>query len=81
MKLRNDASFEECLARLDEIVQMLDRGDAPLEKGLALFEEGVGLVRACQDMLAGAEQRVLRFSRDEEGPVTLTPFPDEGEAR
>lgn len=81
MTAREAATFEECLARLDEIVQVLDRGDAPLEKGLALFEEGVGLVRACQEMLSTAEQRVLRFSRDAEGAVTLIPFPDEGEGR
>jgi exodeoxyribonuclease VII small subunit len=73
-------TFEECLARIDEIVAALDRGDARLEEGLELFEEGVRLVRSCQQMLAVAEQRVLRFTREEGGDVRLEPFADEGGA-
>jgi exodeoxyribonuclease VII small subunit len=34
------AKFEECLQRLEKIVQELEQGDAPLEKSLTLFEEG-----------------------------------------
>jgi exodeoxyribonuclease VII small subunit len=74
-------TFEERLARLEEIVQALDRGDAPLEKGLALFEEGVGLVRSCRELLSAAEQQVLTFSRDAGGEVVLAPFPEEDPVR
>ena len=40
-------SFEESMARLEEIVTQLEKGEAPLEESLKLFEEGTGLVRLC----------------------------------
>lgn len=51
-------SFEEALARLEEIVARLEAGDLPLEESMALFEEGVGLARLCQEILAAAEGRL-----------------------
>ncbi|HYY41794.1 MAG TPA: exodeoxyribonuclease VII small subunit, partial [Pyrinomonadaceae bacterium] len=44
-------SFETSLAALEEIVRELERGDLPLEKSLALFEQGVRLSRECQERL------------------------------
>lgn len=53
-----EKSFEEALARLEEIVALLDSGNAPLDKSLALFEEGAGLVKLCSAKLDNVEQRV-----------------------
>ena len=47
-------SFEQSLARLDEIVRHLEKGDLPLSDSLALFEEGTGLLSACSAMLEEA---------------------------
>lgn len=52
------AKFEECLQRLEKIVQELERGDAPLEKSLTLFEEGMQLSAACRKELEEAEGKV-----------------------
>lgn len=52
-------SFEQSLARLDEIVRHLEKGDLPLNDSLRLFEEGTGLVRRCGAMLDEAEQKVV----------------------
>lgn len=52
------AKFEECLQRLEIIVQQLERGDLPLEEGLKLFEEGVGLSNSCRKELEEAEGKV-----------------------
>lgn len=72
-------TFEESLARLEEIVTALDRGEAPLEEGLRLFEEGVALTRRCHGMLAEAEERVSKLVNvDERGELRLEPFPPEG---
>ena len=38
-------SFEKAVARLDEIVKLLEKGDAPLEQSLELFEEGAKLIK------------------------------------
>jgi exodeoxyribonuclease VII small subunit len=53
-----EKSFEEALARLEEIVTLLDSGNAPLDQSLALFEEGAGLVKLCSAKLDNVEQRV-----------------------
>ena len=53
-------SFEQSLARLDEIVRHLEKGDLPLNDSLRLFEEGTGLVRRCGAMLDEAEQNLSR---------------------
>ena len=52
------AKFEECLRRLEKIVQELEKGDAALEKSLALFEEGMQLSAACRKELEEAEGKV-----------------------
>ncbi|NLG84425.1 MAG: exodeoxyribonuclease VII small subunit [Firmicutes bacterium] len=63
-------SFEEALARLEEIVTRLETGDLTLEESMTLFEEGVGLARLCQEILAAAEGRLEMLTA--EGVV---PFP------
>ncbi len=53
-----DDSFEASTERLSEIVEELERGDLPLERALALFEEGVRLSRRAQEKIERAEKRV-----------------------
>ena len=53
-----EVPFEKALARLEEIVEILEAGDAPLEKSLGLFEEGVALSRRCNRRLDEAERRL-----------------------
>ncbi|MEO5341500.1 MAG: exodeoxyribonuclease VII small subunit [Magnetococcus sp. MYC-9] len=65
--------FEQSLARLEEVAQLLERGDLPLEEGLALFEEGVQLSRQCQDRLDAAEKRISSLMSTE---VSATAWPD-----
>lgn len=52
------AKFEECLERLEKIVQELEKGEVPLEKSLTLFEEGMQLSAACRKELEDAEGKV-----------------------
>jgi exodeoxyribonuclease VII small subunit len=60
-------SFEASIKRLEEIVRELERGDAPLEKSLSLFEEGAGLAAACEKLLGEAEQKVTSLLRGTDG--------------
>ncbi len=53
-----EPSFETALARLNEIVEALEKGDLPLEDSLALFEEGVRLSRLGAERLEQAELKV-----------------------
>ena len=59
--------FEDALARLEEIVKALESGNAPLDSSLALFEEGVGLVRLCSSKLDKAESRIKILVSGESG--------------
>ena len=60
-------SFEQAAARIDEIVRLLEKGDAALDTSLALFEEGAKLIRICGKMLDEAEQTVVRLQKGEDG--------------
>ncbi len=68
-------SFEVAIKRLTEIVQVLERGELPLEESLRLFEEGVNLSRVSQQKLDMAEKRVEQLlAVDEHGRPRTAPF-------
>jgi exodeoxyribonuclease VII small subunit len=50
--------FEDCLQRLEKIVDELERGSVPLEQALKLFEEGMQLSASCRKELEQAEGKV-----------------------
>ena len=67
-------SFEQAMARLEEVVGLLERGDAPLEESLKLFEEGMSLMKQCSTMLDRAEQKVSKLTVKEGGTAAETPL-------
>lgn len=69
-----EPSFEDALARLEEIVVALEGGDRPLEESLKLFEEGIALTRQCASRLDHAQRRIDLLSRDARGEPVLVPF-------
>lgn len=62
------------MTRLEEIVSLLERGDAPLEEAMTLFQEGAKLLRECTRQLDEAEQKVTLLTAGEEGQPQETPF-------
>ena len=69
-----EMSFEQALDRLEEIVKLLEKGDAPLAEGLGLFEEGAGLVGMCKKQLDEAEQKVVQLRKGADGAPEELPF-------
>lgn len=65
-----EMTFEIAIARLEEIVRMLEGGNAPLDQSLALFEEGVALVKLCNSRLDSAEQKVKILTSNGDGTLT-----------
>ncbi len=63
----SDMTFEAAIARLEEIVRMLEGGSAPLDQSLAMFEEGVALVKLCNARLDTAEQKVKILTAGPDG--------------
>ena len=72
-----ELSFEQSLARLDEIVRHLEKGDLPLNDSLSLFEEGTGLIRRCGAMLDEAEQKVVKLKKGPDRQPQELPFEEE----
>ena len=67
-------SFEQQMARIEEIVRALEKGDRPLGEALSLFEEGTALIKSCGTLLNEAEQRVVKLQKGEDGEPVELPF-------
>ena len=67
-------SFEENMARLEEIVALLEKGDSQLSQSLSLFEEGTRLAAACRTELDQAEQQVVRLMKGPDGAPIESDF-------
>jgi len=72
-------SFEKALDRLEAIVEKLEGEELGLDASLALFEEGIGLSRVCQEKLSEVERRVEIVLKDAGGKYSTAPFADEEE--
>lgn len=72
-----EPSFEQVLARLQELVEQLEGGDLPLERSLTIFEEGVRLSRLGARRLDEAERRVEELLSDDDDGVRTRPLTDE----
>ncbi len=69
-----EVPFEEAMARLEEIVKMMEGDAGSLDESLSLYEEGISLVRRCQKELEAAEQRVMILQKTADGSVAPTEF-------
>ena len=69
-------SFEENMKRLEVIVRTLERGDAPLEESLKLFQEGTALVQSCGKLLDEAELQVKKIASAPDGSPVEEDFTD-----
>jgi exodeoxyribonuclease VII small subunit len=76
-KKKTDAepSIEASMDELQEIVQVLESGQEPLEASLQKFERGMGLLGACHRQLDNAAQRIEILTRiGDDGTIETTPF-------
>lgn len=70
-------TFEESMARLEQIVRAMERGDVALEESLKLFQEGTELVRSCQKLLDDAQLQVKKIMTAPDGSPVEEDFQDE----
>lgn len=68
---QHDLPFEGAIARLDQIVREMEDASLPLQRMLALFEEGTLLGKRCQELLDLAELRVQHVVENANGSVQL----------
>ena len=70
--MNESVGFETSMARLEEIVRALEKGDSSLEQSLQLFEEGTQLVKRCNELLSNAELQIAQLMKGADGaPVSL----------
>lgn len=62
---KNDFNFEEKLRELEQLVTRMEDGNLGLEESLEAFENGVKLVKECQQALEAAEQKVKALTSSE----------------
>ena len=68
-------SFEAALARLEEIVRALEKGEAPLDQSIELYQEGDRLKRHCEARLKEAQARIEQIAFGSDGkPAGVKPF-------
>jgi len=78
-KVQEEIPFDKGMDKLEKIVQRLEQGDIPLEKSLALFEEGMGLAAMLDARLGHAEMRVEQLLAGTEGKLETMPFDEPNE--
>jgi exodeoxyribonuclease VII small subunit len=68
--------FEQAIERLEEVVSLLEKGEASLDESIRLYDEGMKLVHTCSEKLAWAEQQV-EILLEKDGKVIKAPFQPE----
>ena len=72
VKQKGDLTFEESLKRLEEIVEILEAGNAPLEESIKLYEEGMTLAKSCMTRLNEAKFKLKKIQKNAGGTLEET---------
>ena len=70
---KTEMTFEQAMARLEQIVRSLEGGNVPLEDLIKLFDEGTSLVKLCTERLDKAEEKV-KILQNRDGVLTAEEF-------
>lgn len=62
------------MERLESLVSEMESAQLPLDQLIARYEEGVRLVRLCQEKLDAAQQKIQIITRNAAGPAGLEDF-------
>ena len=73
-KAEPQLNFEGAMDRLEEIVEQMESGKMMLEELIVRYEEGMKLVKVCQERLASAEQRIEIITRNNAGKPVVKNF-------
>jgi len=71
---RQKLSFEDALKQLEKIAEQIEQGKIGLEESITQYEQGMTLVKHCQDILARAELRIQQLQQKEDGTLEARPM-------
>jgi exodeoxyribonuclease VII small subunit len=74
---RKEKSFEEAMARLEEIVAQIESEELGLERQFELFQEGMTLARFCDGKLSEVQKSVEIVLKEAAGEWKTAPFVSE----
>ena len=69
-----EINFEGAIDRLEKIVEQMESGKMPLEDLIVRYEEGMNLVKVCQERLANAERKIEIIARNSAGKPVVKAF-------
>ena len=72
--MKEKFQFEKALEDLEKIVEAMESGELTLDQALKKYEEGVGLVRACQSKLIETEKKIEILTKTLEGSLKKEAF-------
>ena len=75
--MQEDLSFEAAFEQLREKVDVLEKGGLSLEEATRLFEEGMELVKRCNQLLTQAELKIERLREDYSDVLAQESAPEE----
>ena len=67
-------NYEQAQARLEQIIRAMENDKLPLEQSLALYEEGVAIVRRLSAELDSAERRIKILQQNAQGEIVAFDF-------
>jgi exodeoxyribonuclease VII small subunit len=70
----SELNFEGAMDRLEKIVEQMESGKLPLEDLIVRYEEGMNLVKVCQERLVNAEQKIEIIARNSAGKQIIKDF-------
>jgi exodeoxyribonuclease VII small subunit len=70
----SELNFEKAMSRLEAIVEQMETGKLPLEDLIVRYEEGMNLVKVCQERLTNAEQKIEIIARNSAGKPMVKDF-------
>ena len=73
MNKKVEKNFESALKRLEQISDLLENEDTPLEDSIKLFEEGIELKEFCEDKLKSAKLKIDKIVKRNKS-LTSTEF-------
>lgn len=73
---QDELTFEDAMEQLEDVVDMLEQGDVPLEKAISMFQEGMALSKLCHEKLTAVEKQMEQILT-EDGEIKEGIFEEE----
>lgn len=73
---QEELTFEDAMEQLEDVVEMLEQGDVPLEKAISMFQEGMILSKLCHEKLTAVEKQMEQILT-EDGEIKEGIFEEE----